>query len=89
MATGLYVFVNGNIVVNNGSLTCPAGGGRQVLVTPIVGGSQQRIQADRAIGASGRVLVSTLPQSSQPQQPRIQVPSQNVLPKVMLKAHIL
>ena len=52
MATGSYVSVNGNIAVNNGSLTCPAGGGRQVLVTPIVGGSQQRIQADRAIGAS-------------------------------------
>ena len=91
MATGPYVSVNGNVTVNNGPLTCPAGGGRQVLVTPIVGGSaaQQRIQADRAIGASGRVFVSTLPQSSQPQQPRIQVPSQNILPKVLLKAHTL
>ena len=39
MATGSYVSINGNIPVNNGSLTCPAGGGRQVLVTPIVGGS--------------------------------------------------
>ena len=81
MATGPYVSVNGNVTVNNGSLTCPAGGGRQVLVTPI--------QADRAISAAGRVLVSTLPQSSQPQQPRVQVPSQNVLPKVLLKAHTL
>ena len=45
MATGPYVSVNGNVTVNNGSLTCPAGGGRQVLVTPI--------QADRAIGAKG------------------------------------
>ena len=62
MATGPYVSVNGNIAVNNGSLTCPAaGGGRQVLVTPIVGGSQQKIQADRAISASGGVLFSTLP----------------------------
>ncbi len=85
MATSQYVSVNENVTVNNGFLTCPAGGGRQVLVTPIVAGSQQRVQADRAISAAGRVLVSTLPQLSHPQQSRIQLPSQNVLPKVLLK----
>ena len=78
MATGPYVSVNGNLTVNNGSLTCPAGGGRQVVVTPLAAGSQQRAQG---VG-TGRVSVS-----AQPQQPGIQVP--NVLPKVLLKAHSL
>ena len=89
MATGPYVSVNGNVTVNNGSLTYSARGGqrRQVLVTPLVEGSQQRVQGDLAVG-TGRVLVSNLPaQSSQPQQPRTLVPNPNVLLKVLLKAH--
>ena len=83
MATGPYVSMNGNLTVNNGSLTCPAGGGRQVVVTPLVAGSQQRVQG---VG-TGRVLVSHAhPQPPQPQQPRVQVPNPNVLPKALLKA---
>lgn len=89
MATaGKYaVSVNGNVTVNNGSLTCPAGGGRQVLVTPLVEGSSQQQRASQGIGA-GRLLVSNPP--AQQRQPRILVPSpSSVLPKVLLKAHSL
>ena len=43
----------------------------------------------RMLGSNCAVKFVILPQSSQPQQPRIQVPSQNVLPKVLLKAHTL
>ena len=42
----------------------------------------------QGVGA-GRVFISALPQSSQPQQPRVQVPNPNMLPKVLLKAHTL
>ena len=38
MTTGPYVSVNGNVTVNNGSLMCPAAGGRQVVVTRLVAG---------------------------------------------------
>ena len=44
MAAGPYVSVNRNLTVNNGSLTCPAGGGRQGVVTLLVAESQQRVQ---------------------------------------------
>ena len=79
------VSVNGNVTVSNGSLACPAGGGRQVLVTPL---SQQRV--NQGVSA-GRLLVSNLPtQSSQEQQPRTLVTNPNsLLPKVLLKAHSL
>ena len=90
MATaGKYgVSVNGNVTVNNGSLACPAGGGRQVLVTPL---SQQRGPASQQGIGAGRLLVNSFPaQSSQQQQPRTLVPNPNcVLPKVLLKAHSL
>ena len=90
MATGSsYVSVNGGIVtVNNGSSTCPAGSGRRVLVTPLVAGCQQSLQSNRVPPSTGGVL-STRAQtsSSQPQLPSTQVPSPNVLQKVLLKAH--
>ena len=90
MATGSsYVSVNGGIVtVNNGSSTCPAGSGRRVLVTPLVAGCQQSLQSNRVPPSTGRVL-STRAQtsSSQPQLPSTQLPSPNVLQKVLLKAH--
>lgn len=82
-----------NVTVNAGSpsLTCPAGIGRQVLVTPLVAtpaGQGHKLGGDHAIGVGvpKRVLVTLPPsQSSQAQQPK--VPNSNVLPKVLLKAH--
>ena len=98
MATGPNnVSVTGqqsNVTVNAGSpsLTCPAGIGRQVLVTPLratpAGQARHKLGANYAIGVGvpKRVLVTLPPtQSSQAQQPK--VPNSNVLPKVLLKAH--